>query len=87
MDANEYVRDFVGFQAMQEILKTLQTCYNSTQNMKNIETSLIKYMQDLYAHIYEGLMREIELDLINGETYCMHGLEQPMLSRCHFSPG
>ena len=55
--------------------------------MKNIETSLIKYMQDLYAHIYEGLRREIELDLINGETYCMHGLEQPMLSRCHFSPG
>ena len=54
--------------------------------MKNIEISLIKYMQDLYAHIYEGLMREIELDLIHGETYCMPGLEESMLSRCHFSP-
>ena len=43
--------------------------------MKNIEISLIKSMQDLYAHIYKGLMREIELDLINGETHCIHGLE------------
>lgn len=34
---------------------------------KHKRFSLIKYMWDLYAHIYEGLMREIEIDLINGE--------------------
>lgn len=35
---------------------------------------IVKHIQDFYAENCAMMMKEIK-DLINGETYCVHGLE------------
>ena len=59
-----------------------------------IETKRIKYLgvylpketKNLYIENYKTLMKEIREDKTDGETYCVHGLEESILSKWLYYP-
>lgn len=47
--------------------------------------NLIKYVWDVYAENYKILKKNSKI-FINGEVFCVHGLEDSILLRCQFFP-
>ena len=57
----------------------------ATKRIKYLGVYLPKETKDLYIENYKSLMKEIKEDT-NGEIYCVHGLEESILSKWLYYP-
>ena len=53
----------------------------ATKRIKYLGVYLPKETKDLYIENYKSLMKEIKRTQTDGEIYCVHGLEESILSK------
>ena len=56
------------------------------KRIKYLGINLPKETKDLYIENYKTLMKENKEDKTDGETYCVHGLEESILSTWLYYP-